>query len=191
MANYILFISENKLKDSTALGGNVDNEFILPYLKVAQKKYIETKLGTDLFVKLQNDISGSSLSGAYQTLVDDYIQDALVHWAFYECLPFLRVRVSNNGIGVKTSENIESMSQEDMSSLREEIRNTAEFYTERLVDYIRHNTSTYPEYNTNTGPDVSPTKNVFYSGMNIERETRKDRGGMITLDDFLTPDLNP
>tara|TARA_R100001509_G_scaffold163423_1_gene137870 strand:- start:631 stop:1206 length:576 start_codon:yes stop_codon:yes gene_type:complete len=191
MANYILFISENKLKDSTALGGNVDNEFILPYLKVAQKKYIETKLGTDLFVKLQNDISGSSLSGAYQTLVDDYIQDALVHWAFYECLPFLRVRVSNNGIGVKTSENIESMSQEDMSSLREEIRNTAEFYTERLVDYIRHNTSTYPEYNTNTGPDVSPTKNVFYSGINIERETRKDRGGMITLDDFLTPDLNP
>ena len=167
MANYILFISENKLKDSTALGGNVDNEFILPYLKVAQKKYIETKLGTDLFVKLQNDISGSSLSGVYQTLVDDYIQDALVHWAFYECLPFLRVRVSNNGIGVKTSENLESMSQEDMHTLREEIRNTAEFYTERLVDYIRHNTSSYPEYNTNTGPDVSPTKNVYYSGMNI------------------------
>tara|TARA_Y100000401_G_scaffold31897_1_gene23325 strand:- start:3783 stop:4358 length:576 start_codon:yes stop_codon:yes gene_type:complete len=191
MANYILFISENKLKDSTALGGNVDNEFILPYLKVAQKKYIETKLGTDLFVKLQNDISGSSLSGVYQTLVDDYIQDALVHWAFYECLPFLRVRVSNNGIGVKTSENLESMSQEDMHTLREEIRNTAEFYTERLVDYIRHNTSSYPEYNTNTGPDVSPTKNVYYSGMNIERATMKDRGGMITLDDFLTPDLNP
>jgi hypothetical protein len=191
MANYILFISENKLKDSTALGGNVDNEFILPYLKVAQKKYIETKLGTDLFVKLQNDISGSILSGVYQTLVDDYIQDALVHWAFYECLPFLRVRVSNNGIGVKTSENLESMSQEDMHTLREEIRNTAEFYTERLVDYIRHNTSSYPEYNTNTGPDVSPTKNVYYSGMNLERATMKDRGGMITLDDFLTPDLNP
>ena len=191
MANYILFISENKLKDSTALGGNVDNEFILPYLKVAQKKYIETKLGTDLFVKLQNDISGSSLSGVYQTLVDDYIQDALVHWAVYECLPFLRVRVSNNGIGVKTSENLESMSQEDMHTLREEIRNTAEFYTERLVDYIRHNTSSYPEYNTNTGPDVSPTENVYYSGMNIERATMKDRGGMITLDDFLTPDLNP
>tara|TARA_R100000908_G_scaffold64695_1_gene49571 strand:- start:827 stop:1399 length:573 start_codon:yes stop_codon:yes gene_type:complete len=189
--SYILFISENKLKDSTALGGNVDNEFILPYLKVAQKKYIETKLGTDLFVKLQSDISGSSLSGVYQTLVDDYIQDALVHWAFYECLPFLRVRVSNNGIGVKTSENIESMSQEDMGSLREEIRNTAEFYTERLVDYIRHNNSSYPEYNTNTGADISPSKTSYYSGMNLERATTKDRGGIITLDDFLTPDLNP
>jgi len=185
MANYVLFVSENKIKDSTALGGNIDADFILPYLKVAQKKYIETKLGTDLFEKLQADITGGSLAGVYQTLVDDYIQDALVHWGFYECLPFLRVRVANNGIGVKTSENLESMSQQDMNSLREEIRNTAEFYTERLVDYLCNNNSSYPEYSTNTGADVNPDKNVFYSGLNTERVTY--RGGKITLDDFLPP----
>ena len=44
MANYILFISENKLKDSTAIGNSVDVEYILPYIKVAQKKYIENKV---------------------------------------------------------------------------------------------------------------------------------------------------
>ena len=185
MANYVLFVSENKIKDSTALGGNIDNEFIVPYLKVAQKKYIETKLGTDLFEKLQADITAGSLTGVYQTLVDDYIQDSLVHWGFYECLPFLRVRVANNGIGVKTSENLESLSQEDLHTLREEIRNTAEFYTERLVDYLCNNNSTYPEYSTNTGEDVRPDKNVFYSGLNTERVTY--RGGKITLDDFLPP----
>ena len=185
MANYVLFISENKIKDSTALGGNIDNEFIVPYIKVAQKKYIETKLGTDLFEKLQAEITASTLTGVYQTLVDDYIQDALVHWGFYECLPFLRVRVANNGIGVKTSENLESLSQEDLHTLREEIRNTAEFYTERLVDYLCNNNSDYPEYSTNTGADVNPDKNVFYSGINTERVTY--RGGKITLDDFLPP----
>jgi len=185
MANYVLFVSENKIKDSTALGGNIDNEFIVPYLKVAQKKYIETKLGTDLFEKLQSDITAGSLAGVYQTLVDDYIQDALVHWGFYECLPFLRVRVANNGIGVKTSENLESLSQQDLHTLREEIRNTAEFYTERLVDYLCNNNSSYPEYSTNTGADVNPDKNVFYSGLNTERVTY--RGGKITLDDFLPP----
>ena len=187
MANYVLFISENKIKDSTALGGNIDNEFILPYLKVAQKKYIETKLGTDLFEKLQAYITASSLAGVYQTLVDDYIQDALVHWGFYECLPFLRVRVANNGIGVKTSENLESLTQEETNSLREEIRNTAEFYTERLIDYLRHNNSSYPEYSTSSGADIDPDTQAYYSGMNLER-VRK-RGGEITLDDFLTPDL--
>jgi len=187
MANYVLFISENKIKDSTALGGNIDSDFILPYLKVAQRKYIETKLGTDLFEKLQADITAGSLAGVYQTLVDDYIQDALVHWGFYECLPFLRVRVSNNGIGVKTSENLESLSQQDMHTLREEIRNTAEFYTERLISYIKNNTSSYPEYSTSSGSDVTPDTNAYYSGLNIE--SNKNQRKPITLDDFLTPDL--
>ncbi|QDP52962.1 MAG: hypothetical protein Tp165SUR256671_43 [Prokaryotic dsDNA virus sp.] len=185
--SYILFISENKLKDSTSMGGNIDAEFYLPYMKVAQKKYIETKLGTDLFESLQTKISGGNLTGNYKTLVDDYIQDSLVHWSLYECLPFLRVRIANNGIGVKTSENLESLSQEDMNTLREEIRNTAEFYTERMIEYLRHNNANFPEYSTSSGADVQPDTNAFYSGMNLERE--KIRGGEITLDDFLTPDL--
>ena len=65
--SYVLFISENKLKDSTAINGNVDVEFLLPYLKFAQKVYCEPALGTDLYEKLKTDISASSLTGAYQT----------------------------------------------------------------------------------------------------------------------------
>jgi len=188
MANYVLFISENKLKDSTAIGGNVDVEFMLPYIRVAQKKYIETKLGTDLFVKLQADITASSLSGVYETLVNDYIQDALVHWGFYECIPFLRYKVMNNNIVQKTSETSENLTDSEAQSLREEVRNTAEFYTERLIDYIRHNNSLYPEYTSNTGADVSPDKNAYYSGINVE--SVRDRQSRITLDDFLPPNLS-
>jgi hypothetical protein len=184
---YVLFISENKLKDSTAITGNVDVEFILPYLKVAQKKHIERVLGTDLFEKLQSDISGSTLSGVYQTLVDNYIQDALVHWAFFECIPFLRYKVMNNNIVQKTAENSVPLTREEATDLREEVRNTAEFYTERLIDYIKNNTASYPEYSTNTGADVSPSKNAFYSGMNLEKVRDRQE---ITLRDFLTPDLD-
>ncbi len=42
--SYVLFISENKIKDSTAIGGNVDMEFMLPYIKVAQKKVYRNKI---------------------------------------------------------------------------------------------------------------------------------------------------
>jgi len=186
--SYVLFISENKIKDSTAINGNVDQEFLIPYIKVAQKKYIETKLGTDLFVKLQGDITAGSLAGAYQTLVDDYIQDSLVHWSFYECIPFLRYKVQNGNIYSKTSETGTALSREEAQDLREEVRNTAEFYTERLIDYIKNNTASFPEYTTNTGADVSPDTVNYYSGMNLEynRNQRRD----ITLDDFLTPDLH-
>ena len=181
--SYVLFISENKIKDSTAIGGNVDNEFLLPYIKVAQKKYIETKLGTDLFVKLQNDITSGSLSGAYQTLVDDYIQDALVHWSFYESLPFLRYKVMNNNVVQKNAENSTPLTREEAQDLREEIRNTAEFYTERLIDYIKHNTASFPEYNTNTGSDVNPARNAFYSGMNLEYD--RNQREEIIIDNFI------
>jgi hypothetical protein len=185
---YVLFISENKIKDSTAIGGNVDMEFMLPYIKVAQKKYIETKLGTDLFEALQTKITASSLTGAYQTLVDDYIQDALVHFAFYECLPFLRFKVSNGNIYSKSSETGTALSQDEAQHLREEVRNTAEFYVQRLIDYITNNTSSFPEYSTSSGADISPDKDAYYSGMNLEINQEDKRG--ITLDDFLTPDLH-
>jgi len=185
--SYVLFISENKIKDSTAIGGNVDNEFLLPYIKVAQKKYIETKLGTDLFEALQTKITAGSLAGAYQTLVDDYIQDALVHWCFYEALPFLRYKVMNNNVVSKNAENSTPLTREEAQDLREEIRNTAEFYTERLIDYIKNNTASFPEYTTNTGADVSPDHSNYYSGMNLEYDRNQRRD--ITLDDFLTPDL--
>jgi hypothetical protein len=186
--SYVLFISENKIKDSTAIGGNVDNEFLLPYIKVAQKKYIETKLGTDLFEALQTKITAGTLTGAYQTLVDDYIQDALVHWSFYEALPFLRYKVMNNNVVSKTAENSTPLSREEAQDLREEIRNTSEFYTERLIDFLKNNTSSFPEFTTNTGADVNPDTINFYSGMNLETDRNQRKN--ITLDDFLTPDLN-
>ena len=44
---YVLFISEERLKDSTTIGLNVDPELLLPYIKQSQKLYVETKLGTD------------------------------------------------------------------------------------------------------------------------------------------------
>ena len=102
--SYVLFISEEKIKNSTSLSGSVDMDFILPYIKTSQRMYIEPKLGTDLFEALQTKITAGSLSGIYQTLVDDYIMETLVHYSFYSALPFLRVRVSNNGVGIKTSD---------------------------------------------------------------------------------------
>lgn len=185
--SYILFISEQKLKDSTAINGNVDADYILPYIITAQKKHIETILGTDLFVKLQNDISGSTLTGAYQTLIDSYISDALAHWSFYECLPFLTYKIQNNSVVSKSSDNSQSIDRSEQQYLREEVRNTAEFYTSRIIDYIKNNSSSFPEYSTNSGADISPSKNAFYTGMNLESNRKVRRG--INLGDFLTAEI--
>ncbi len=182
--SYVLFISEQKLKDSTAINLNVDVNLLLPYVRQAQKIYVEPKLGTDLYEALKTKISGSTLTGAYETLVDDYIGDMLPNWAFYHAIPFLRFKIENGNIYSKTSETGTALTTEEAQHLREEVRNTAEYYTERMIEYVTNNTSSFPEYNTNSGADISPDRNAYYGGMNLERP--RPQGTKITLRNFLS-----
>ncbi len=181
---YVLFISEAKLKDSTAINLNVSTDLLLPYVRQAQKLYVETKLGTDLTQKLKDEITAGTLAGAYKTLVDDYIGDMLPNWAFYHAIPFLRFKIENGNIYSKTSETGTALSTEEAQHLREEVRNTAEYYTERMIDDVRNNTSSFPEYSTNSGVDVNPDRNAYYNGMNLERPNKQ--GTRLTLRNFLT-----
>jgi hypothetical protein len=181
---YVLFISEEKLKDSTAINLNVDVNLLLPYVRQAQKLYVETKLGTNLTQKLKDEITAGTLAGAYKTLVDDYIGDMLPNWAFYHAIPFLRFKIENGNIYSKTSETGTALSETEAQHLREEVRNTAEYYTERMIKYVCNNTSSFPEYSTNSGADVNPDKNAYYNGMNLERPMRQ--GTKLTLQNFLS-----
>ena len=184
---YVLFISEAKLKDSTAINLNVDMDLLLPFVREAQKLYVETALGTDLTQKLKDEIIAGTLAGAYQTLVDDYIGDMLPAYSLYHAIPFLRFKVENGNIYSKTSETGTALSESEAQHFREEILNTASYYRERLIDYICNNTASFPEYSTNTGADVNPSKDNYYAGMNLERPN--GQGTKLTLRNFLTPDL--
>ena len=185
--SYVLFISEAKLKDSTAINLNVDVELLLPYVRQAQKLYVETKLGTDLNDKLKALITagtvGDAGNEAYKTLLDDYIGDMLPNWAFYHAIPFLRFKIENGNIYSKTSETGTALSTEESQHLREEVRNTSEYYTERMIDYVCNNTSSFPEYSTSSGSDVKADRNAYYNGMNIERPNQQ--GTRLTLRNFL------
>ena len=165
---HTLFISTDRLKKDSALGGSVDDNLLLPYILMAQDRYILPVLGTDLNDKLISDIQGSSLSGAYLTLLQTYIQPALVQFAFATVLPFLRLRMVNNSIVTMSSEQGSSVSHEELKPLINASIDQAEFYRERLIDYIRNNTSSFPEYSTNTGADLTPTSENYYAGLNLD-----------------------
>jgi hypothetical protein len=189
---YVLLISEQKLKDSTAINLNVDVNILLPYVLQAQTLYIEPKLGTQLYEHIKGLIQAGTIgdvgNAAYKTLLDDYISFVLVNYSFYHAIPYLRFKVENGNIYSKTSETGTALSTEESQSLREEISNTAQYYTERLIEYIRNNIGDFPEYSTNSGADVNPDKNAYYNGMNLERPNQQ--GTRLTLQNFLTPGLN-
>jgi hypothetical protein len=189
---YVLLISEQKLKDSTAINLNVDVNILLPYVLQAQTLYIEPKLGTQLYEHIKGLIQAGTIGDAgnvaYKTLLDDYISFVLVNYSFYHAIPYLRFKIENGNIYSKTSETGTALTTEESQSLREEISNTAQYYTERLIEYIRNNTSDFPEYSTNSGADVNPDKNAYYNSMNLERPNQQ--GTRLTLQNFLTPGLN-
>ena len=166
---HTLYISATRLKKDTALGGSVDDNLIMPYILLAQDMYILPILGTDLDNKLKSEIQAGTLAGAYKTLIEDYLQKALVQFAFAELAPFMRLRFVNNAIVVMgATDQSSSASYDDIKQLMDRAKDAAEFYRERTIDYLRNNTSSFSEYSSNTGADLDPTTRNYYAGINLD-----------------------
>jgi hypothetical protein len=175
---HTLFISANRLKKDTAMGGSVDENLMMPYILLAQDMYILPVLGTDLYNALVTKINGNTLTGDYKTLMEDYIQKALVQFAFAELAPFMRLRFVNNAIVVMGStDQSSSATYEDIKPLINRAKDAAEFYRARLIDYLTDKGSaTFPEYASNSDAgDLSPTVRNYYAGMNLDVAPKSNR----------------
>ena len=157
-----LLITRKDVVKFTAMNGNVDTDKFIQYVKIAQDKHIENYLGTDLMNKIQADIVASTLTGDYLNLVNEWVKPCLIHWAMVEYLPFANYTIANKGVFKHSSENAEGVTKEEMDTLVEKERNTAQYYTDRLIDYLSFNASSkFPEYYTNNNEDVYPDKDIF------------------------------
>jgi hypothetical protein len=159
-----LFISRTDLIKNTILDGNVDTDKFIQFIKISQQIDIQNYLGTDLYNKISNDIIANTLSGNYLSLVEDYVQPMLIHYAMMQYLPFAAYQIKNGGISKHTSENAESVTKDEVDYLVQKERNFAEYYTRRFIDYMSFNTSLFPEYQTNNNEDVYPDKNDLFNG---------------------------
>ena len=146
------FISETKLREFSDINNNVDSLFLKNAVRVAQDLEIQRMLGTILYDKLISDIDASTLTGVYKTLVDDYVQNALLWWAYYYALEDLYIRPRNNGVLRATGgENSEGVDLRVFNVKRQSAQNKAEVYSEKLVEYlIESGTQTFPELGQNT-----------------------------------------
>ncbi len=166
---HTLYISSTRLKKDSAIGGSVSDDLIMPYILLAQDMSILPILGTDLDAKLKSDIQGGTLTGAYKTLVETYIQPALVQFAFVSLVPYLRLRFVNNAVVVMgATDQSSSATYDDLKPVMDTATDAAEFYRQRCIDYLRNNQTSFPEYSSNTGADLDPTTRNYYAGINLD-----------------------
>ena len=155
-----LFISRTDLVKNTIIDGNVDTDKFIQFIKIAQEIHITNYLGSKLYDKISADIVADTLTGDYLSLVKDYIQPMLIHFAMVEYLPFASFQLKNGGVFKHSSENAESVSKSEIEFLVQKQRDFSEYYTRRFVDYICFNSTKFPEYLNNSGSDIDPDKDV-------------------------------
>ena len=160
-----LFISRTDLVKNSILDGNVDTDKFIQFIKLAQEIHVRNYLGTDLYNKISADIIADTLAGDYLSLVNDYIQPMLIHFAMSEYLPFAAYTVANGGVYKHTSENSQLAEKTEIDILIAKERDYAEYYANRFIDYMSFNASSlFPEYYTNNNEDIYPDKDALFNG---------------------------
>ncbi len=158
-----LWIKREDLVRQTALGGNVDTDKFIQFIKIAQEIHIQNYTGTKLYDKISDDIIAGTLANPYLALVNDYLQPMLIHYAMVEYLPFAAYTIANGGVYKHTSENSTSVEKNEVDFLVEKERNIAQYYTDRFITYMSYNQATFPEYYLNNNADVFPDTDANFS----------------------------
>lgn len=144
MAN-AFFISETYLKDNSPLSRNIDMAELYPFAKTAEEVYIQEAIGTNLYDDLIAKIIANTLS-ANEIILCKKIRAALVWFTIYDALPFIHTKIRNIGTVKQNGENLETADRSDVSYLRKEVKNKADFYLRRLQGYLCENQDLFTEY---------------------------------------------
>ena len=168
--NKILLMTADYYKRNSVVNLNVDDELIHPQIIKAQNLNIERILGTNLFNTLLSEVEVGTVTPRMVNLLEDYIQPALVEWVTYASLLYYNYKITNKAVVKKSSDNSESSDLQEINYLRQDIRNDAEYYSERTTKFLESNKDIYPEYSTNNSDcdDIKPTKKNFFGGIYLK-----------------------
>lgn len=160
------FISTEYLYKHTTIDANVDADYLTKFIDMAQDLQIQLVLGNALFVKIKNDIASTgTTTGYYLSLLTDYVQRATAEWTVYYALPHINYHITNKAVSTNNSDSSNASDVDTLKWLRQQVRDNAEFYSERVRDYLRNNSTQFPELYATTGENIRPTNNSYYSGM--------------------------
>lgn len=144
----VLLISEQTIKTNSVINNNVDTMYILPAIEFAQDEGLQPLIGTKLYEKLMYLVEQDIIqdNSDYQLLLDEYITPYLLNKVTADIQIPLSYKLRNQGVVQQTSENTYVPSMKDTQYVIQHYDNKANFYANRMSDYLKANRSKYPEY---------------------------------------------
>jgi hypothetical protein len=167
-----LFIDETYMVNFNNLDKSIEQSNIIKGIQMAQEKYILELLGTNLYNYLEANYS--ALTGNYAILNDKYVAPALATYAYFEILPKLAFKTENTGIFKRNTDTAQPIDFKELNFLRENVKNDAEFYGEKIIKYLCANSTLFPEYVSpgSTYDTVLPSRKSFTSSIFTPRNNR-------------------
>lgn len=146
-----LLISETKVRSYSDINDSLDDALIKNAVREAQDIVIQPIIGTNLYNTLIEKVDNNSLSGSYQTALDDYVQPALIYASLYNITENVMVRTRNNGLLTPTGgENSVNVDKTMYDAKRQSVFNKQQFYADQLSRYLNENYNEFPELGENT-----------------------------------------
>lgn len=175
----VLLVSEQRMKQWTSLDNNIRIDVLTPSILNAQNVYTQQSLGSRFYNRLKSGIVNADLTTNENNFLRDYVGPALMQYALYLVLPSLKYKLVEKGIVSGTSEETAATTLEDMKYLRQNAMNLAQFYDERLREYLKDNPGMFPEY-TNPGTDgMQPDRGEAYQNQLVTKiPTTRNEGDL-------------
>lgn len=162
-----ILISEQRVKQLTNLDDNVRVEEITPFIIQSMDLYLQDRLGTKFYERLQQGVLDGDLNADEKALLNDYIGPMLANYSLYLMLPGLKYKLVEKGVLSGTSEETAATTLEELKYLRQSVLDTAEFYDERLRERLCDLPSgTFPQYDSPGSDGMQPNNRTpYFSGL--------------------------
>lgn len=168
------FISAQDLKDYTPTNDNVDDKRLLMSIYDCQETFIQQTLGTKLYNKLKEMVEEKKLNGTplpenYRILLDEYIVPTLIRYSLAEIIPFISFKIENKGLSTMNGDNSVPVAIEELKYFIKINKDKAEFYNQRLINYLITNMTLFTEYSQITNFDeMIPNQKAYKCELYLE-----------------------
>ena len=164
----VFLLSVKTLKENSVVNNNVDEMYVLPAIEYAQDAGLQPLIGTKLYNKLMDIVEDGSISELdnYKFLLDEYITPYLVNKVTADIQIPLAFKLRNQGVIQQTGENTYTPTMKDLQYVMQNYENKANFYGNRLSDYLRANRTNFPEYcSIDSCADMPSDRGAYNTGI--------------------------
>ena len=165
----VLLVSEERMKNWTSLDNNIRIDVLTPSILNAQEVYSQSSLGTSFFDRLKEGVRNNDLTADEEGLLRDYVGPALMQYALYLLLPNLKYKMVEKGILNGASEETTTTTLEELNYLRANAMDLAQFYDERLKEFLCQHANLFPLWRNWSGNGMpSDTQTSYFSGLQTD-----------------------